>query len=106
MYTVLRNLLFKAPPEKVHYFSMNCLKIATALGIGETIVKNLFQYKPTNLAKEVMGLHFPNPVGLGAGFDKNAAYLHELEALGFGFVEIGTVTPKGQPGNDLPRLFR
>jgi len=85
---------------------MNCLKIATALGIGETIVKNLFQYKPTNLATELMGLHFPNPVGLGAGFDKNAAYLHELEALGFGFVEIGTVTPKGQPGNNLPRLFR
>jgi dihydroorotate dehydrogenase len=106
LYTLLRNLLFKAPPEKVHYFSMNCLKMATSLGIGETIVQNLFQYKPTNLAKEVMGLHFPNPVGLGAGFDKNAAYLHELEALGFGFVEIGTVTPKPQAGNDLPRLFR
>jgi dihydroorotate dehydrogenase len=106
LYTLLRNLLFKAPPEKVHYFSMNCLKMATTLGIGETIIKNLFQYKPTSLAKDVMGLHFPNPVGLGAGFDKNAAYLHELEALGFGFVEIGTVTPKGQPGNDLPRLFR
>lgn len=106
LYTLLRNLLFKAPPEKVHYFSMNCLKMATSLGIGKTIVQNLFQYKPTNLAKEVMGLHFPNPVGLGAGFDKNAAYLHELEALGFGFVEIGTVTPKPQAGNDQPRLFR
>lgn len=80
--------------------------MATSLGIGETIVQHLFQYKPTNLAKEVMGLHFPNPVGLGAGFDKNAAYLHELEALGFGFVEIGTVTPKAQTGNDQPRLFR
>lgn len=106
LYPLLRNILFKAAPEKVHYFSMNCLKIATSIGLGDTILKNLFQYKATNLQKEVMGLNFKNPVGLGAGFDKNAAYLHELEALGFGFVEIGTVTPKGQPGNDLPRLFR
>lgn len=85
---------------------MNCLKIASSLGIGNVLLKNMFQYKPNNLQKEVMGIKFNNPVGLGAGFDKNAAYLNELEALGFGFVEIGTVTPKGQAGNDLPRLFR
>lgn len=106
LYTLLRNFLFKAPPEKVHYFSMNALKLATATGLGDTLLKNMFQYKPTDLQKELLGLHFPNPVGLGAGFDKNAAYLHELETLGFGFVEIGTVTPKPQAGNDLPRLFR
>jgi dihydroorotate dehydrogenase len=65
-----------------------------------------FQYPEKNLAKTCFGLHFPNPVGLGAGFDKNAAYLNELEMLGFGFVEIGTVTPKPQAGNAQPRLFR
>jgi dihydroorotate dehydrogenase len=65
-----------------------------------------FQYPEKNLAKTCFGLHFPNPVGLGAGFDKNAAYLNELEMLGFGFVEIGTVTPKPQAGNAPPRLFR
>lgn len=85
---------------------MNSLKIATSLGLGDTIIRNSFQYKGEDLGKTVMGIHFKNPVGLGAGFDKNAAYLHELEALGFGFVEIGTVTPKAQSGNDLPRLFR
>jgi dihydroorotate dehydrogenase len=65
-----------------------------------------FQYPEKTLAKTCFGLHFPNPVGLGAGFDKNAAYLNELEMLGFGFVEIGTVTPKPQAGNAQPRLFR
>ena len=85
---------------------MNSLKIATSLGLGDTLIRNSFQYKGDDLGKTVMGIHFKNPVGLGAGFDKNAAYLHELEALGFGFVEIGTVTPKAQAGNDLPRLFR
>ncbi len=85
---------------------MNSLKIATSLGLGDTLIRNSFQYKGKDLKKTVMGLQFKNPVGLGAGFDKNAAYLHELEALGFGFVEIGTVTPKAQAGNDLPRLFR
>ena len=85
---------------------MNSLKIATSLGLGDTLIRNAFQYKGKDLEKTVIGIQFKNPVGLGAGFDKNAAYLHELEALGFGFVEIGTVTPKAQAGNDLPRLFR
>lgn len=85
---------------------MNSLKIATSLGLGDTLIRNSFQYKGNDLEKTVMGMQFKNPVGLGAGFDKNAAYLHELEALGFGFVEIGTVTPKAQAGNDQPRLFR
>jgi dihydroorotate dehydrogenase len=65
-----------------------------------------FQFRHTSLEKELFGLRFSNPVGLGAGFDKNAKYLTELETLGFGFVEIGTVTPKPQAGNDKPRLFR
>lgn len=70
------------------------------------MIQSSFTYKNAALQKEVFGLHFTNPVGLGAGFDKNAIYLNELEALGFGFVEIGTVTPLPQPGNDKPRLFR
>ena len=106
MYKLLRNILFCFPPEPVHYFSMGCLKAATSLSITDTLIRKMYQYPSTGLAKDVFGLHFPNPVGLGAGFDKNALYLNELEALGFGFVEIGTVTPKGQPGNEQPRLFR
>lgn len=85
---------------------MGCLKAATSLSLTDTLLRNSFQYTAKNLLNNVWGLTFPNPVGLGAGFDKNALYLNELEALGFGFVEIGTVTPKAQPGNDLPRLFR
>jgi dihydroorotate dehydrogenase len=74
--------------------------------ITEPLIKQVFQYHPTDLQKNVLGLHFTNPVGLGAGFDKNALYLNELDALGFGFVEIGTITPKAQAGNEQPRLFR
>ncbi len=69
-------------------------------------MKKQFGYSSATLQKSVFGLNFSNPVGLGAGFDKNALYLTELQALGFGFVEIGTVTPRPQPGNDKPRLFR
>jgi dihydroorotate dehydrogenase len=85
---------------------MSCLKAACSIGLTDRILRNSFQFPSTQLEKEVFGLKFSNPVGLGAGFDKNAAYLNELEALGFGFVEIGTVTPKSQPGNEQPRLFR
>ena len=105
-YPALRKLLFLFPTEDVHYFSMNCLKAACSVSsVKETIEKN-FQYNHPSLQKNIFGLTFKNPVGLGAGFDKNALYLRELETLGFGFVEIGTVTPKPQLGNDKPRLFR
>ena len=105
MYHLLRNFLFLFPPEGVHYFSMNVLK--TFCGIS-FIKKILYRnYSPKNkIPVNIFGLEFKNPVGLGAGFDKNACYLNELEALGFGFVEIGTVTPKPQSGNEKPRLFR
>lgn len=106
MYKFLRNILFLFPTEWVHYFSMNCLKLLCSIGL-----KRLFSkiYIPKSLGNEqwvMAGIQFKNPVGLGAGFDKNAKYLRELEALGFGFVEIGTVTPLPQTGNDKPRLFR
>ena len=106
MYSLLRELLFCFPPEDVHYFAMNVLKTGCRVGAIKSLIKKNFCFKDTGLEKTVFGLPFNNPVGLGAGFDKNALYLNELEALGFGFVEIGTVTPKGQPGNDKPRLFR
>jgi len=105
-YSAARKLLFAFDPEDVHYFSMNALKTASSIPLTRNIIQQSFQYEHPSLHKNIFGLTFKNPVGLGAGFDKNALYLRELETLGFGFVEIGTVTPKAQPGNDKPRLFR
>jgi dihydroorotate dehydrogenase len=105
MYTVLRRLLFLFPTEAVHYFSMNVLKLICSVGFLRRAVTRFCT--PIHIAeKELFGLRFRNPVGLAAGFDKNALYLTSLEALGFGYVEIGTVTPKPQAGNEKPRLFR
>ena len=105
-YPIARNLLFMLPPETAHSISMYGLQKAASIPFIKKQLAAQFQYPEKNLAKTCFGLHFPNPVGLGAGFDKNAAYLNELEMLGFGFVEIGTVTPKPQAGNAPPRLFR
>jgi dihydroorotate dehydrogenase len=106
LYPFLRDILFKFDPEAVHYFSMNQLKTICSTSIGKQIVSANFSGNHPALQKDVFGLHFKNPIGLGAGFDKNALYLNALEALGFGFVEVGTITPKAQAGNDKPRLFR
>ena len=106
MYETLRNILFNFDAEAVHYFSMNSLKAINQLDIVQKQFAQKFQFNHPSLKRKIFDLEFKNPVGLGAGFDKNALYLKELETLGFGFVEIGTVTPKPQPGNDKPRLFR
>ncbi len=111
MYKVLRSLLFFFPPEWVHYFSMNLLRLICKVSFLKKEIASIFRPAtgmPYSLfAKQPAGnIQFPNPVGLGAGFDKNAKYLNELQALGFGFVEIGTVTPLPQAGNAKPRLFR
>jgi len=106
LYSLLRSLLFNFPAEDVHYFAMNSLRKGLNVGLIRNLAHSSFRYQQPGLAKNLFGLHFTNPVGLGAGFDKNALYLRELSALGFGFVEIGTVTPQPQPGNDKPRLFR
>jgi dihydroorotate dehydrogenase len=104
MYPLLRSILFLFPAEWAHYFSMNCLRLLCRLGF-KGFIRRI--YKPKgNLEFEIWNLRFHNKVGLGAGFDKNAKYLRELDCLGFGFVEIGTVTPLPQKGNDKPRLFR
>ena len=105
MYKILRNILFLFPTEWVHYFSMTCLRILCSIDLVKKILSSNFTPKG-DLEFEALNLEFPNKIGLGAGFDKNAKYLRELEALGFGFVEIGTVTPLPQAGNDKPRLFR
>ena len=105
MYKILRSILFLFPTEWVHYFSMNCLRVLCRVGFLRKLLAAIFSPKG-DLECGVWNLEFPNRIGLGAGFDKNAKYLKELESLGFGFVEIGTVTPLPQAGNDKPRLFR
>lgn len=106
MYKLIRKFLFLFDPEWVHYFSMNCLRLICSIPFAKRFVHHQFSANNQLLEKKFLGIRFKNPVGLGAGFDKNARYLNELEALGFGFVEIGTVTPKPQAGNEKPRLFR
>lgn len=107
MYKLIRSFLFFFDPEKVHYFSMNSLWFLCKIPGVKKLVSKKFSPSPKgNIQSSLFNIQFPNPVGLGAGFDKNAKYLNELEALGFGFVEIGTVTPLPQAGNDKPRLFR
>jgi dihydroorotate dehydrogenase len=109
MYKLLRHFLFIFPPESVHYFSMNLLRIFSRIFLIRKIISSSFSGlggEHSEYSKNLWGLTFRNPIGLGAGFDKNALFLKELELLGFGFVEIGTVTPLAQKGNDRPRLFR
>ena len=105
MYSLIKKILFLLPAEKAHYVAMNLLRFFCSLPFGQLIIRSLFAPKNATPVS-AFGINFPNVVGLGAGFDKNAMYLRELQALGFGAVEIGTVTPIGQDGNPQPRLFR
>jgi dihydroorotate dehydrogenase len=104
--SLIKPLFFLMNPEKAHYTAMGLLKGVTAIPGMKGIMRSMFQVRDARLERELFGLKFSNPVGLAAGFDKNALWVDELECLGFGFVEIGTVTPLAQPGNDKPRLFR
>jgi dihydroorotate dehydrogenase len=101
LYPLLRPLLFSLDPETAHEVTLKLLKVADISGLSKLIYPKL-DSKPVT----VMGLTFKNPVGLAAGLDKNGDYIDALAALGFGFIEIGTVTPRPQPGNPKPRLFR
>lgn len=103
---LLQPLLFLLDAEKAHYFTFNLVKFLFKIPFVPSIFKAFYQYENPKLSKQVFGLTFKNPVGLAAGFDKNAVLVDELSAMGFGFIEIGTLTPKAQPGNDKPRLFR
>lgn len=106
MYKLLRSILFCFDAEDVHYFSMNSLRFFCKSSFIKNYLERVFRPKNKSLERNFFGLSFSNPVGLAAGFDKNAKYLGELTTLGFGFVEIGTVTPLPQNGNPKPRLFR
>ena len=101
MYDILRPLLFKLDAETAHRATLYALGVAQRSNFAQWIAK-----PPADLPTKVFGITFPNPVGLAAGLDKNAEHLDALDALGFGFIEVGTVTPKPQSGNDRPRLFR
>jgi len=103
--TLIRPILFLFDPEKVHYFTFSMLRFLNSLGLG-FIFSGLYKVEDKRLERQLFGLTFPNPVGLAAGFDKDAKLYNELSNCGFGFIEIGTVTPKGQPGNPKKRLFR
>lgn len=104
MYTLLRPLLFSMPPERAHHFTFGLLEFASKLPGALALAGGA--KPPQAAAVEVMGLKFPSPVGLAAGMDKDARHVEAMSALGFGFIEVGTLTPKPQPGNEQPRLFR
>ncbi len=107
MYKLLiRPILFWFDPEEVHYFSFSFIKFISKIPFVSSILKSIYEVKDTRLEREVFGLKFKNPVGLAAGFDKDAKCYKELSNFGFGFIEIGTLTPKPQDGNPKKRLFR
>ena len=104
--SLIRKILFQFDPEEVHHFTFTALKIIFRIPLMGYFTKRIFQVNDKKLERKLFGLTFKNPVGLAAGFDKNAVLFDEFENYGFGFVEIGTVTPKPQPGNPKKRLFR
>lgn len=107
MYKLLiRPILFWFDPEKVHYFTFSLIRFLSRIPGFSSIFRSLYLVNDKRLETEVFGLKFPNPVGLAAGFDKNAVLYKELSNFGFGFIEIGTLTPVGQEGNPKKRLFR
>lgn len=107
MYKLLiRPILFWFDPEEVHYFTFSLIRFLSRIPGFSSIFRSLYLVNDKRLETEVFGLTFPNPVGLAAGFDKNAVLYKELSNFGFGFIEIGTLTPVGQEGNPKKRLFR
>ena len=107
MYKLLiKPILFLFSPEKAHHLAVAVFKIILAIPILNSIIKSFYRVSDKRLERNLFGLTFPNPVGLAAGFDKDGKYYRTMAGLGFGFIEVGTVTPKGQVGNPQPRLFR
>lgn len=106
MYQLIKPFLFQFDPEKIHHTVTAWLKRFNKIPGGAAISRGLWDFENERLAKQVFGLKFRNPVGLAAGFDKNGELISEMANLGFGFVEVGTVTPLPQPGNPKPRMFR
>ncbi|PRD57392.1 quinone-dependent dihydroorotate dehydrogenase [Sphingobacterium gobiense] len=106
MYKIVKPIFFTMDPETAHHRVTGGLRTFTKIWGAKSLLKSLYTIDNPRLEREVFGLKFKNPVGLAAGFDKNAEYIEEMTGLGFGFIEIGTVTPRPQPGNDKPRMFR
>lgn len=106
LYSIFKPIIFLFNPEKAHGLTVGLWKFILAIPGISSLVKNYFKVEDTSLERELFGLKFPNPVGLAAGFDKDGKYYDVMSSLGFGFIEIGTVTPVGQGGNPQPRLFR
>ena len=107
MYKLLiRPLLFLFDPEAIHHFTFNFLKLVCQLPGIKLLLKRFYVVQEKSLQRTLFGITFSNPVGLAAGFDKDAKLIDELACFGFGFIEIGTLTPIAQPGNEKPRLFR
>lgn len=104
--SIVKPLLFKKNAEDAHHFTFDLIKKSFNLPLVKNVIEGIYDYQNPNLEKEVFGLRFKNPVGLAAGFDKDAKLIDEMAMLGFGFIEIGTLTPKAQEGNPKPRLFR
>lgn len=102
----LRPIFFLLPPEKAHYFVNDLFNVFLKIPGIRSLTKALFQVENPKLERELFGLKFPNPVGLAAGFDKQASFYKDFSSLGFGFIEVGTITPKPQDGNPKPRMFR
>ena len=102
----IRPILFLFDPEKVHYFTFSLIRVLSKVPLVASIFRSLYLVSDKKLERNLFGINFKNPVGLAAGFDKNAVLYNELADFGFGFIEIGTVTPKGQVGNPKKRLFR
>ncbi len=104
--SIIRPILFKFDPEKVHHFTFSLLRVINKIPFASTVIRNYYAVNDKRLEREVFGLKFKNPIGLAAGFDKDAKLYKELSNFGFGFIEIGTLTPKPQEGNPKKRLFR
>ena len=104
--SIIKPILFNKDPEAAHHFTFSWVKRIFNLPVAKSSIKFFFNYENPVLEREVFGLKFKNPLGLAAGFDKDAKLIDEMALLGFGFIEIGTLTPKPQEGNPLPRLFR
>jgi len=104
--SIIRPLFFLFDPEKIHHFTFSLIKVLSKIPGIPAVFRGLYQVNDKKLERKLFGLTFKNPVGLAAGFDKNAVLFNELANFGFGFIEIGTVTPKPQPGNPKKRVFR
>lgn len=103
---IIRPLLFLFAPETIHHFLVKCISIIKYIPFASMIIRGVCRKNSPKLEREVFGLKFPNPVGICAGFDKDAEVFNELYNFGFGFVEVGTIPPKAQSGNPKPRVFR